>query len=94
MLTQKAITSVLPKQTELSKDVVRWVAQNATLLQENFNKKYPRSKNKFNVQLKNSDGRNRTIILTSTGNVKLDKSSSYKNILTWQVVRSMGCPAS
>lgn len=93
MLTQKAITGVLPKQNELSKNVVRWVAKNAATLQESFSKKYPRSKNKFNIQLKNVDGRNRTIVFTSTGNIKLDKSSSYKNVLTWQNIRTMGCPA-
>lgn len=93
MLTQKAITSVLPKSNELNKNVVRWVVQNATLLQESFSKKYPRSKNKFNVQLQNVEGRNRTIVRTRTGDIKLDKTSSYKNVLTWQNVRSMGCPA-
>jgi hypothetical protein len=93
MLTQKAITSALPAENDLSKDLVKWVASNSALLQEKFEKKYPRSRNKFNVQLKNRDGRNRTIVVTSTGDVKVDRTGGYKNVLTWQNVRRIGAPA-
>lgn len=91
MLTQKAITSTLPE-GELSKNVVSWVAKNSKLLEAKFDAKFPRSKNKFNAQFKNADGRTRTLVINKTGEVKYDKESKYKNVLTWQHVRRLGCP--
>jgi len=91
MLTQKAITSTLPA-GELSENVVSWVAKNSKLLEAKFGAKYPRSKNKFNVQFKNANGRTRTLVINKTGDIKLDKESKYKNVITWQHVRRLGCP--
>lgn len=91
MLTQKAISAIIPE-GELSKNVVNWVAKNSSLLEAKFDAKYPRSKNKFNAQIKNADGRTRTIVINETGEVKYDKESKYKNVITWQHVRRLGCP--
>lgn len=92
MLTQKAINSVLPE-GELSKSIVSWVAKNSQLLEARFTTKYPRSKNKFNVQLRNTNGKKSTLVFTSSGDIKVDKRGSYQNVLTWQNVRRLGCPS-
>lgn len=92
MLTQKKIKSELPS-GEFDTSVIKWLAENATKLETSFSKKYPRSTNHFNVELRNKNGSRRTIILNGSGELKVDKNNSYKNIVTWQTARRLGCPS-
>ncbi len=91
MLTQKLLKSAVPS-NEFSKELIGWLAKDSSKLEASFSKKFPRSKNKFNVQLKNVDGTKRTLVVTSDNEVKLDKRSSYKNFIPWATARRLGCP--
>lgn len=91
MLTQKKLTSELPT-GELGKNVVKWVAQNSKELSAKFEKQYPRSRNQFNIQVLNTNGVRRTLVLTGEGQLKFDKHNSYKNVLQWKTLRKLGCP--
>lgn len=91
MLTQKKLSSGLPT-GEFSKSLVGWVAKNSSALEQAFDKKYPRSRNKFNIVVRNIKGSKRTLVLTSTGEVKVDRKNSYKNVLTGKTLKKLGCP--
>ena len=91
MISQKKLSASFPG--EFSKTILNWVSENAETLEQRFAKKYPRSRNKFNVQVVNAAGSKRVIVLNAEGRVILDKKSSYKNVLNWQAMRKLGCPA-
>lgn len=92
MLTQKQVKAVVPAD-EFSKDILGWLTADTSKLEANFAKKFPRSRNKFNVQLKNVGGSLRTVVVTSTGQLKFDKKNTYKNVVSWATARRLGCPA-
>lgn len=96
MLTQKKIKSVVPS-SEFSKEMISWLSNDADRLAATFKKKFPRAKNTFNVQLKNVKGSPRILAFNSKGEVKFfrtDSPKKYKNVISWQIARVLGCPAS
>ena len=96
MLTQKKIKAVVPS-NEFSKEMISWLANDSERLAASFEKKFPRARNKFNVELKNVNGLTRLVVLNSDGEFKFFpgySEKSYKNVLTWQTARLLGCPTS
>lgn len=95
MLTQKQIKAVVPS-NEFSMDMISWLATDADRLSATFKKKFPKAKNHFNVALKNKKGSMRTLSLNTKGEVKYFAGLSekaYKNVISWQTARVLGCPA-
>lgn len=96
MLTQKKIKSVVPSR-EFSTEMISWLANNSERLATKFEKKFPRSHNTFNVVLRNANGLDRTVVLNSDGEMKFYRTAAptkYKNVISWQTVRKLGCPTS
>lgn len=78
---------------EFSKNLLRWITANSEKLEKSFSKKYPLARNRFNVQVRNTNGSKRILVLNALGEEKVDITNSYKNVLPWQTVRRLGCPA-
>ena len=94
--TKKVEAALTPNEQAILADVganvIDWVAVNSASLEAKFAKKYPRSRNRFNVAVRNINGSKRAIVVTADGTVKLDKKNSYANVLTWASLRKLGCP--
>lgn len=90
MLTQKKLATESAGQ--FSKSLLGWVAKNSSAIQETFSKKYPRARNKFNLEVVNVEGSKRILILTAQDTVKVDVQSAGRNVLPWATLRKLGCP--
>lgn len=90
MLTKKALVST--GEGVLTPNVAGWVARNAVPLKGKFAKKFPRSRNLFNIQVLDTTGSKRTVILKAGNVVAIDRKNSYKNVISFSELRKMGCP--
>lgn len=85
----KCIKETYPDVYEtIDKEALKWVFKSKRLLQEKFNKKFPRSPFQFVAQIKTERS---SVLVNDKAEIRQVNKVAF---LSWQTLKRLGCPTS